>query len=57
MAPKKHTANVVKGYGPPSNGETVRNYANDPFVLDKLAKAKDFLSKHPIPEQILKKQN
>jgi len=57
MASKKQPANVVKGYSPPINGESVRDHSNDPFVLDKLEKAKEFLRKHPIPEHILKRNN
>jgi hypothetical protein len=57
MASKKQIANGVRGYGPPNSEETVRSYASDPFVLEKLEKAKEFLRKHPIPEHILKKQN
>lgn len=57
MATKKQASNVVKGYGPPNSTETVRDYSNDPFVIDKLEKAKAFIREHPIPERILKKQN
>ncbi|GAC1300672.1 MAG: hypothetical protein NVSMB24_01810 [Mucilaginibacter sp.] len=57
MATKKQASNVVKGYGPPVSTETVRDYSNDPFVIDKLEKAKAFIREHPIPERILKKQN
>lgn len=55
MATKKQTANVVKGYGPPVTLIPMRDYSNDPFVLEKLEKAKEFLKKHPIPEHLLKK--
>ncbi len=55
MASKKQAADIVKGFGPPSKDETVKSYANDPFVLEKLEKAKEFLNKHPIPEHLLKR--
>jgi hypothetical protein len=54
MASEK-ALNIVKGFGRPSNGDSVKSYANDPFVLEKLEKAKEFLSKHPIPDHLLKR--
>lgn len=54
MRVKKNTS-VLKGYGPPNNVETMKDYASDPFVVEKLEKAKAFLQQHPIPEKIIKK--
>lgn len=53
-AVKKATA-TEKGYGKPIVSDGIKSHANDPFVLDKVAKAGEFLRKHPIPDHLIKK--
>ena len=35
--------------------DKVRNYADEPYFVKKVEKAKEFLRQHPIPERYLKK--
>jgi len=55
MATNKTQRIILKGYSAPIISDTVKSHADDPYVLDKVAKAKEFLRKHPIPQHILKK--
>jgi hypothetical protein len=55
MAANKTQRITLKGYSAPIISDTVKSHADDPYVLDKVAKAKEFLRKHPIPQHILKK--
>ena len=52
---KQKKSETISGYGNPTISDTVKSHAGDPFVLNKVAKAKDFLIKHPIPEKSFKK--
>ena len=44
----KHNSNVIVV-------EQMRNYANDPYFVEKAEKAKAFLKEHPIPDWIINK--
>jgi hypothetical protein len=55
MPSVKKTTVTEKGYGKPIISDEVRSHANDPFVLDQVAKAKEFLRKHPLPAHLIKK--
>jgi hypothetical protein len=45
---------TTKGYGETIVDSNMKSYANDPFVLKKVAEAKEFFRKNPLPDHLKK---
>lgn len=49
MSIMKKTRDTEIGYGPAIISKDVKDHSNDPFVLQKVEKAKEFLKKSGLP--------
>jgi hypothetical protein len=49
MSIAKKTRITEKGYGSAIFSTDVKNHANDPFILEKVEKAKEFIKKVKLP--------
>jgi len=55
MAAEKYLRDLEQGYPKPNVVEIWNSHANDPFVLKKVARAKELLSKVKLPDHLKKK--
>lgn len=45
---------TVKGYREPAIDSSIKSHENDPFVIKKVAEAKEFFLKNPLPDHLKK---
>jgi hypothetical protein len=54
MATAKKAITKEKDHSDVIVSDKVRSYADEPYFVQKAEKAKEFLSKHPIPDHLKK---